>query len=209
MQALSQDMLISVTSFFRDRVAFDRMREEVVRMLEGKPPAKTCGSGWPAAPAAKRPTASPSSCTNCCWRQKPARRVQIFASDIDEVGPGARAPGGLPGQPAGRAGPDHAGRHFVRHADGYEVSKVLAQHGDVRPPQPGAGPALRAAGPGVLPQRAHLPAEPACRKAPVIKTFHYALNPDGLLFLGRSESIHNSETHFEAWTTAAHTCFGA
>jgi two-component system CheB/CheR fusion protein len=38
----------------------------------------------------------------------------------------------------------------------------------------------------------------------LVKTFHYALNPDGLLFLGRSESIHNSETHFDAVDRSAH-----
>ena len=38
----------------------------------------------------------------------------------------------------------------------------------------------------------------------LMKTFHYALNPAGLLFLGRSEAVHGNEEHFESLDRGAH-----
>lgn len=47
---LLQDMLISVTNFFRDRDAFDALEHVVVpTLIAQKPPAIRCGCGWPAA----------------------------------------------------------------------------------------------------------------------------------------------------------------
>jgi two-component system, chemotaxis family, CheB/CheR fusion protein len=196
MQALSQDMLISVTSFFRDRVAFDRMREEVVRMLEGKPAGEDVRV-WVAGCASGEEAYSIAIILHeLLLAQKPARRVQIFASDIDESALARARRAVYPASLLGELDPTTLDKHFVRHADGYEVSKVLrsmvmfARHNLVQDP-----PFVRL---DLVSCRNVLIYLQAPLQARLVKTFHYALNPDGLLFLGRSESIHNSETHFEA-----------
>jgi two-component system CheB/CheR fusion protein len=202
MHALSQDMLISVTSFFRDRVAFDRLREEIVRMLESKPTGEDvrvwvagCASGEEAYTLAM-------VLHDALLGQKPARRVQIFASDIDESALARARRAVYPASLLGELDPTTLEKHFVRHADGYEVSKVLrsmvmfARHNLVQDP-----PFVRL---DLVSCRNVLIYLQAPLQERLVKTFHYALNPDGLLFLGRSESIHNSESHFDAVDRSAH-----
>ncbi|WP_426232383.1 CheR family methyltransferase, partial [Pararhizobium sp. DWP3-4] len=38
----------------------------------------------------------------------------------------------------------------------------------------------------------------------ILRTFHYALNPDGLLFLGLSEGVSRHSNLFAVWDKAAH-----
>jgi two-component system CheB/CheR fusion protein len=57
---LFRDLLINVTCFFRDSEYFDYLRREVIpALLQGRGAGDTIGSGRPAVPAARRPTASP------------------------------------------------------------------------------------------------------------------------------------------------------
>jgi two-component system CheB/CheR fusion protein len=202
LQTLSQDMLISVTSFFRDRVAFDRLREEITRMLEAKPAGEDvrvwvsgCASGEEAYSLA-------IILHDVLLGQKTSRRVQIFASDIDEAALVRARRAVYPASLVGELDPATLERHFVRHADGYEVSKALrglvmfARHNVVQDP-----PFVRL---DLVSCRNVLIYLQAPLQERLVKTFHYALNPAGLLFLGRSESIHNSEAHFEAIDRSAH-----
>jgi two-component system CheB/CheR fusion protein len=202
MQALSQDMLISVTSFFRDRMAFDRLREEIVRMLEGKPAGEDVRV-WVAGCASGEEAYSIAIILHdALLGHKPARRVQIFASDIDEMALARARRAVYPASLLGELDPSTLERHFVRHADGYEVSKTLrglvmfARHNLVQDP-----PFVRL---DLVSCRNVLIYLQASLQERLVKTFHYALNPAGCLFLGRSESIHNSETYFECLDRSAH-----
>ena len=56
-RALLKDLLISVTSFFRDPEAFEALKATLRGSdEEPEPRAATCGSGWPAAPPERKPT---------------------------------------------------------------------------------------------------------------------------------------------------------
>jgi len=56
---LAGEMLITVTNFFRDREAWESLAEQVIRRSWQKNRRTfPCGSGWPAAPPAKRPIPS-------------------------------------------------------------------------------------------------------------------------------------------------------
>jgi two-component system CheB/CheR fusion protein len=63
LHALSQDMLISVTSFFRDRMAYIGSGRSWCAPSSASRRVKTCACGWRGVPAGRRRTASPSSCT--------------------------------------------------------------------------------------------------------------------------------------------------
>jgi len=202
MQALAQDMLISVTSFFRDRVAFDRLREEIVRLLESKPAGEDvrvwvagCATGEEAYTLA-------IIFSDALEGQKVPRRLQIFASDIDEAALARARRAVYPAGLLGDLDPTTLDRHFTRHADGYEVAKELrgmvmfARHNLVQDP-----PFVRL---DLVSCRNVLIYLQAPLQERLIKTFHYGLNTDGLLFLGRSETIQNRETHFEAVDRSAH-----
>ncbi len=202
LQLLSQDMLISVTSFFRDRVAFERLREEVIRMLEAKPAGEDvrvwvggCASGEEAYSLA-------IILRDALEAHKVARRVQIFASDIDEAALTRARRAVYPATLLGELDPTTLEKHFVRHADGYEVGKALramvmfARHNLVQDP-----PFVRL---DLISCRNVMIYLQSPLQERLIKTFHYALNPNGMLFLGRSEGVHNGENHFEVVDRSAH-----
>ena len=85
-QALLQDLLISVTNFFRDREAFEALERAGHAGAVRRPsaPASRCASGWPAAPPARRPTRWPCCCASTPSDCRRAAELQIFATDIDE-----------------------------------------------------------------------------------------------------------------------------
>jgi len=202
MHALAQDMLISVTSFFRDRVAFERLREEVVRVLENKPAGEDVRV-WVAGCASGEEAYSLAIILHdALVGQKPARRVQIFGSDIDEAALVRARRAVYPASLLTELDPTVLDKHFVRHADGYEVSKALrgmvmfARHNVVQDP-----PFVRL---DLVSCRNLLIYLQNSLQERLVKTFHYALAPQGLLFLGRSESIHGSESHFESLDRSAH-----
>jgi two-component system CheB/CheR fusion protein len=202
LQTLSQDMLISVTSLFRDRVAFDRLRVEIERVLEAKPAGEDVRVWVPGCASGEEAYSLAIILHDVLLNQKTSRRVQIFASDIDEAALVRARRAVYPAALVGELDPATLDRHFVRHADGYEVSKTLrslvmfARHNVVQDP-----PFVRL---DLVSCRNVLIYLQAPLQERLVKTFHYALNPAGLLFLGRSESIHNSEAHFEALDRSAH-----
>jgi two-component system CheB/CheR fusion protein len=58
-EALSQDLLIKVTTFFRDAGAFDALKKKIFPACSSTRKAATrCASGSPAAPPARRSTRS-------------------------------------------------------------------------------------------------------------------------------------------------------
>jgi two-component system, chemotaxis family, CheB/CheR fusion protein len=202
LQTLSQDMLISVTSFFRDRVAFNRLREEVVRMLDAKPAGEDVRA-WVAGCASGEEAYSLAIILHdALLGQKAARRVQIFATDIDEAALARARRGVYSSNLLGELDPTTLERHFVRHADGYEVSKtlrgmvMLARHNLVQDP-----PFVRLD--LVSCRNVLIYMQPPLQER-IVRIFHYALNPEGLLFLGRSENIHSGEGQFEAVDRSAH-----
>ncbi|MDO9236466.1 MAG: CheR family methyltransferase, partial [Aquabacterium sp.] len=202
MQALAQDMLISVTSFFRDRVSFDRLREEVASLLECKPPGEDVRV-WVAGCASGEEAYSIAMVLHDAQMgQKPARRIQIFASDIDEQALVRARRAVYPASMVGDLDASTLEKHFVRHADGYEVSKTLrglvmfARHNLVQDP-----PFVRL---DLVSCRNVMIYLQSPLQERLVRSFHYALNIGGILFLGRSESIHNSESYFEPIDRSAH-----
>ena len=91
--------------------------------------------------------------------------------------------------------PERLRRFFTKEQATYRINKsirdlcVFARQNVV------VGPALLPPRPDQLPQRADLP-HPALQKR-VIPTFHYALNPNGFLLLGASETVGSFLSLFE------------
>ncbi len=199
---LSQDMLISVTSFFRDRVAFDRLREELQRLLEHKATGEDFRV-WVAGCASGEEAYSVAMMVHdlLLAHQQPLR-VQIFATDIDESALVRARRGVYPASLMTDLQPSVLDRHFVPHADGFEVSKALrgmvmfARHNMVQDP-----PFVRL---DLVSCRNVLIYLQNPLQERMMRTFIYALNPGGLLFLGRSEGIHSLEGSFEVISREAH-----
>ena len=85
LKALYKDLLISVTSFFRDGEPFEILGDVVFpRIVGARSRVRPSASGCPAARPARRPTRSASACSRLSDERAQDFRPQIFATDVDE-----------------------------------------------------------------------------------------------------------------------------
>ena len=191
---LARDILISVTAFFRDRDAFEALRGVVRDICVRKAPGSDVRV-WVAGCASGEEAYSIAILfAEALGDRLPQYRVQIFATDLDEEALNVARRGIYPAASMSEVPPDLLERHFrpVNHA--YEVSKhlrdmtVFARHNLVSDP-----PFLRL---DLVSCRNVLIYFDAPLQSKVLKTFHFGLNKDGYLFLGRSESVVQAEQLF-------------
>lgn len=193
---LAKDLLINVTSFFRDPKVFDVLAETVIPdLVRGHvldQPLRIwvagCSTGEEAYSLAmlvrERITA-----------EKRNIKLQVFASDVDADAIAAAREGHYPDTIAADVSPERLARFFSKEDQGYKIS-----------------PDLRAA---VVFTVQDVLADPpfsrldlvSCRnlliylgteaQAKVIALFHFALRQGGILLLGSAETIGDVEGRFE------------
>ncbi|QBR04075.1 PAS domain S-box protein (plasmid) [Paraburkholderia pallida] len=199
LEALYHDILINVTSFFRDPDAFDAIRQRVLpAIMKNREPGTPLRIWVPGCSTGQEAYSLAIVVTEFLEETHRAPLpVQIFATDLSDTMSLQQARQGLyPGSievevPAGRLN-----RFFSREDSHYRVS-----------------PSLRDM---IVFARQNVAADPpysrvdliSCRNlliylAPslqkrVIPTFHYALNPGGFLVLGASETIGSFDVLFAA-----------
>jgi two-component system CheB/CheR fusion protein len=192
---LLQDMLISVTNFFRDRTAFDALeRAVVVELFEDRSPVERVRA-WVAGCATGEEAYSVAILLlEHASNAGALTGVQVFATDIDE-----RA------LTVGRAGlyaesivtdvpPVRLRQFFDRQPGQYVVSRALRErvtfslHNLLRDP-----PFSRL---DLVCCRNLLIYLDRAAQRQVLETFHFALRPGGLLFLGSAETADAAPEHF-------------
>jgi hypothetical protein len=156
-QALLRDLLISVSSFFRDPEAFESWRRGARACSTGRARRTRCGSGWWGARRVRK-------CTRWPWSWRSTRRR---SSDPPRI-PDLRHRHRREGVRVGRAGlytaaavpPSRRSVCAVLHEGGRRVPdrQVAAGAGAVRGPQRAPRPAVLADRPDQLPEPLHLPA---------------------------------------------------
>src|SRR5688572_24839010 len=188
--ALLRDLLISVSSFFRDPAAFEALAESLPALFEGK------GAGdavrvWAVGCATGEEVYSLAMLlTEYAATLADPPRIQLFATDIDEKAyawgrEGLYAAGAVVNIP-----PETLRRCFTKEAGGYRVARSLRElvlfaiHNVLHDP-PFARMDL------ISCRNLFIYLQPAAQQQ-VLDTFHYALNPGGVLFLGASESVGDS-----------------
>jgi two-component system CheB/CheR fusion protein len=187
-QALYHELLINVTSFFRDPQAFEALKEEVLaRLLADKPVGEVFRVWVPACASGEEAYSIAILLRELMDERRCEIKVQIFATDLDaEVVMQARK-GVYPASIAPDVRPERLTRFFTPCANGYKVNKslremlVFAEHSVIKDP-----PFTQL---DLLSCRNLLIYLEAELQANVLATFHYALNPGGILFLSTSESI--------------------
>ncbi len=193
---LCKEILISVTSFFRDPKSFDHLREQLRDLLSAKSPGEEVRV-WVAGCATGEEAYSIAIIVcELLGRSLPDFRVQIFATDIDLNAMAVARRGVYPETGLAEMDPELLQRYFVRREGAYEVSKslrdmvVFARQDLAQDP-----PFLRL---DLVTCRNVLIYFQGGLQEQVLTTFHYALRPGGLLFLGKSETAHQREGMFDA-----------
>lgn len=185
---LLQELLIGVTSFFRDPETFEHLRRKVlpdlVRRVEDSEQLRVwvpgCASGEEAYSLAML-------LAETVQELEANMEYQVFATDIDQQALQRARQGLYPRAIAKDVSPERLKRFFTEQESGFQVRKEIRDHivfavQDVLKDPPFT--------------RLHLV---ACRnlliylesraQKKLIPLFHYVLNPGGVLFLGTSESV--------------------
>ncbi|MEX2471168.1 MAG: chemotaxis protein CheB, partial [Gemmatimonadota bacterium] len=183
---LFQDLLISVSSFFRDPEAFDVLEREVIPTIFDGKGTNDHVRVWVAGCATGEEAYSIGMLLQEYAETLPASpEIQIFATDLDEEACG-RARGGLyPGTIAADVSEERLEHFFEPEAGGYRVKHVLremvlfAPH-DVLHDPPFSKLDL------VSCRNLLIYLGPEAQER-VLLTFHYGLRRGGYLFLGTAE----------------------
>ena len=192
--ALLQDLLISVTNFFRDSDCFEALERHIATLFHDK----TSGSVirvWVSACATGEEAYSIAMMLSEYARTLDAPpAVQIFATDLDEDAIRVAREGVYPTTIAADVSEDRLRRFFTKEHRGYRVRRELreqvlfAAH-DVLKDSPFSRLDL-------LTCRNLLIYLNRDAQRRVFETAHFALNPGGRMFLGASETVDDSSSLF-------------
>jgi two-component system CheB/CheR fusion protein len=187
-EALFNTILINVTAFFRDREAWDRVATEALpRILE----AKSAGEPirvWSAGCAAGQEAYSAAMLfAEALGPEEFTARVKIYATDVDEDALGQARQGSYSAKEAADVPEELLERYFVSEEDRYVFRKNLRTamifgRNDLVQDAPISRIDL-------LMCRNTLMYFNAETQQRIVGRFHFAMNPLGLLFLGKSEML--------------------
>lgn len=193
--ALFQDMLITVTSFFRDPTTFQALTQVVFPAMFSNNPEGDPIRLWVAACSTGQEAYSMAIILHEFLGSKSVgTRISIFASDLSERNIRKARTGVYSKEDVRGISDIRLKNYFTRHKDGYEVSKVIrdlcvfAPHNFLSDP-PFARMDL------ISCRNALIYMDPFLQKK-ALTTFHYALRENGFLLLGKSETAGASSELF-------------
>ncbi|CAM3921047.1 two-component system, chemotaxis family, CheB/CheR fusion protein [Pedobacter westerhofensis] len=196
--ALYNDMLISVTDFFRDPASFELFCSVVLpALLNQKSPNESIRI-WIAGCATGEEAYSFAICLHEYLGDRASlMKIQIFATDISETAI-AKARTGIyrPSDIEGLS-PERLKQFFTKIDGNFLVNKnirdmcVFAHHNLLKDPPFSKVDLISC-------RNVLIYLEPVLQKR-VFNTFHYSLNPEGFLILGKSESIGKNEDLFNTY----------
>lgn len=198
-QALHRDLLISITRFFRDDTQFEQLRHEFSTMVADKSrgPFRLWIAGCASGEEVYSIAITLAEALGGLEHLK-AAQVQIFATDIDDRALDVARRGSYPITAAADIPAPYVSTYFQERDGRIEVIPELraitlfSKHNVFQDP-----PFLNV---GFVSVRNVLIYFNPVLQNRVLQRIHYALSPEGLLFLGTSESVGNLESLFETRT---------
>jgi two-component system, chemotaxis family, CheB/CheR fusion protein len=192
---LCQDMLIGVTSFFRDPEAFDVLRAEVFpRLFADRDPHEPVRIWHASCSTGEEVYSMAIMIMEYLKANELTTPVQFFATDIDEAALAHARAGIYPPGIGAEIGRERLEAFFDKTDAGFRVTKqlremiVFAKHSLIKDP-----PFSRL---DLLVCRNFLIYLKSDMQQRIISLFHLCLQPDGILFLGNSETIGRSTDLF-------------
>ena len=189
-ELLFKELLIGVTSFFRDSAAWERLAETVLPDLLARPTGEHKLRAWVVGCSTGEEAYSLAMVFREVMDQFPqphAFTLQIFASDLSADGIAVARRGQYPLAIADDVSPERLARFFTAHERHYQIKQgirdmVLFTRHDVILDPPFTKLDLIACRNLLI----YFGSELQRRLLPL---FHYSLRPGGVLFLGTSETI--------------------
>lgn len=195
-EALSGDLLIGVTRFFRDRRVWDKMLDLVIRpLIERKGRGDTIRIWVPGCSTGEEAYTIAMLVFEESEKQGKPMDLRLFATDLDHSAVAAARAGMYPENIGLDLSQDRLDRHFIREGNGYRVNKKLretcvfaVQNLISDPPHSNLD---------LISCRNLLIYLESSIKEQLTRLFHFALATDGALLLGSSESPAKGEGLFE------------
>ena len=196
-ELLFKELLIGVTSFFRDPAAWEVLQAQVIpALLKDRPPSQALRVWVPACSTGEEAYSLAIIFKEALEQFKPARShtLQIFATDLDRDAIEKARAAIFPANIAADVSPERLSRFFVKLERGYQVAKpvrelvIFAPHNVTMDP-PFTKLDL------VSCRNLLIYLAPELQKK-LLPLFHYSLNPGGVLFLGNAETIGEFTDHF-------------
>ena len=186
-EALMKNFLIQVTSFFRDKEAFESLKQKIGLMLKDKPEGTQLRAWVPGCSTGEEAYSIAIIIMECI--QESGRRfdVQVFGTDLDAEAIAIARAGLYPTAIAKDVDPKRLDAFFNQAGSSYQIKKnirenvIFAVHDVVTDP-----PYSRV---DVISMRNLLIYFDSELQKKVLPMLHYALNEKGILFLGTSETI--------------------
>jgi two-component system CheB/CheR fusion protein len=196
-EKLCSDLLICVTSFFRDPEAFNYLADHVIRdLVVNCTPGKSIRIWVPACATGEEAYSLAMLVIEKIEALRKDVKLQVFASDVDEHALSIARAGIYPEAIGGDVSPDRLSRFFDKEDHSYRVKPelrdaVVFAHQNILADAPFSKLDLVSCRNLLI----YLNADAQER---VIQMFHFALNDYGFLFLGSSETASNHEIFFRA-----------
>jgi two-component system CheB/CheR fusion protein len=189
-EALFRDLLIGVTSFFRDPESFKALEEQAIpRLFVGRDVGAAIRVWVPGCSTGEEAYSIAILLQEHMELLKQSFKVQVFATDIDRQAIEQARTGVYPASIAADVSPERLGRFFVQEPDGsvYRIHKSLRDilvfsEQDVIKDPPFSKLDLISCRNLLIYMGGDL-------QKKLIPLFHYALKPGGTLFLGTSETV--------------------
>ena len=194
-ELLYRDLLINVTSFFREPGSYSLLAEKIFPALMKHRDPNNALRIWVPACASGEETYSIAICLFEFLKERSVQTpIQIFATDINEraiekARTGVYSKGSLE-----NVSPKRLKDYFIKLDDSYQIVKsirdtcVFAQHNLLKDPPFSRMDLISC-------QNVMIYLQNVAQKK-ILTTFHYALKPAGYLFLGKSETIGSAHELF-------------
>ncbi len=194
-RALLQDVLISVTNFFRDREAFEALETLIPELFKDKTQSDTVRVWVPACATGEEAYSIAMLLNEHARTLDAPPALQIFATDLDEdVLSEARA-GAYPSAISTDVSPERLRRYFIKEHTGYRVRRELreillfAVHDLLKDSPFSRLDMISCRNLLIYLNRG------AQRRA--FDIFHFGLRAEGRLFLGTSEAVDDGSQQFQ------------
>lgn len=192
---LFKELLIGVTNFFRDKEAFEALRDKAIpRVFENRSPDNPLRIWVPGCSTGEEAYSIAILCQDFMGTAGKNLSVQIFATDIDNAAIESARLGLYPNSMAVDVPPDYLTRFFARENGSFRVKKeirdkVVFALQNVTTDPPFSKIDL------ISCRNLLIYLGPELQKR-VLPLFHYSLKKDGFLFLGTSETIGEFSDYF-------------
>ncbi|MEO0035618.1 MAG: hypothetical protein RLZZ501_1641, partial [Pseudomonadota bacterium] len=193
---LCKDILISVTSFFRDTKAFEDIGATLAELVAAKKPGDAIRIWIPACATGEEAYSFAMLLSDLLGETLNQYKIQVFATDIDLDAMRHARKGAYSATTVESLDKTTLARHFDAMGQSYQVKKpiremvVFARQDLIKDP-----PFVKV---DLISCRNVLIYFNADLQDRIFQMFHYALMPQGYLFLGKSESVGHCADLFRA-----------